>query len=627
MTFTINVSYDASVTALDTPGNSAYNPTLYIDYTSAVQTAVQFYEGEFTNPVMVSISFGWGEVAGSPLEPGALGESNTYTDDFTYRQLLAAVQNSDTTSLVQQAAVLTLPAKDPTGGATFSVATVEARALGLDASYTGPDGSVGLNSNATYSWNQTSIAGGTYDAVGTLEHEISEVLGREDDAGVNNSYTLLDMFRYTAANGLAGDALGSAAGQRDEPFAPGYSTTAPASATAGLNSYSYFSYNGSTVTLPYDSPSAVASGADVADWAATTVADAYGYADAGQADRVSTTDLQEMNVLGYDLVACFLLGTGIATPSGEVPVQHLAVGDSILTHRGDVRPVVWIGRGRARPTRGRRSAVTPVIVRKGAIGDNVPSCDLHVTKGHALYIDNVLIPVEFLINHRTILWDDDTDQVTVYHIELPVHDVILANRTPTESYRDDGNRQLFLNDSTVGPQPAKPPCAPVLTGGAVVDAIWKRLLDRAGPKRGMPLTDEPDLHLLVGGRRVEAVRRPRGCYAFRLSPGSGAIRIVSRAAAPDVIGLARDPRLLGVALRRIILWRGRRPTVIDSVDQRLSHGFYAHEGDNDFRWTNGDAVLPASLLDDGKRVTSIDLHVAATMRYPLLEYPVSEAAA
>jgi hypothetical protein len=627
VTFTINVTYDASVTGLDTPGNPAYNPTLYTDYTGAVQTAVQFYENDFTNPVTVNISFGWGEVAGSPLEPGALGESTTYTDDFNYGQLLAAVQNSDTISVVQQTAVLTLPAQDPTGGATFSIATAEARALGLDTSYNGPDGSVGLNSNSIYSWTQTSIAGGSYDTVGTLEHEISEVLGREDDAGVGNRYTLLDMFRYTAANGLAGDAPGSAAGQRDEPFVPGYSTTAAASATAGLNSYSYFSYDGSTVTLQYDIPSAVADGADIGDWAATTVGDSYGYAGQGQADQVSTTDLQEMNVLGYDLVACFLPGTGIATPSGEVLVQHLGVGDSVLTHRGDVRPIVWIGRGTARPAPGRRSAVTPVIVRKGAISDNVPSCDLHITKGHALYIDRVLIPVEFLINHRSILWDDDAGQVTVYHIELAVHDAILANGTPTESYRDDGNRRLFLNDSTGGPQPAKPPFAPVLTGGAVVDAVWKRLLDRAGPRRGMPLTDEPGLHLLVDGLRVEGLRRPRGCYAFRLPPRSGAVRIVSRAGAPDVIGLARDPRLLGVAVRRIILWRGRRPTVIEAVDQRLSDGFYAYESDNDFRWTDGDAVLPALLLDGGRGITSLDLHVAATMRYPLLGDPVSVEAA
>ena len=30
--------------------------------------------------------------------------------------------------------------------------------------------------------------------------------------------------------------------------------------------------------------------------------------------------------------------------------------------------------------------------------------------------------------------------------------------------------------------PPQEPCAPVLTGGPIVDAVWRRLLDRAGPR-------------------------------------------------------------------------------------------------------------------------------------------------
>ena len=77
-------------------------------------------------------------------------------------------------------------------------------------------------------------------------------------------------------------------------------------------------------------------------------------------------------------------------------------------------------------TRGRRSAATPVIVRKGALAHNVPHDDLRVTKAHALYIDDVLIPVEFLVNHHTILWDDRAQEVEIYHVELETHDVLLA---------------------------------------------------------------------------------------------------------------------------------------------------------------------------------------------------------
>jgi hypothetical protein len=99
-----------------------------------------------------------------------------------------------------------------------------------------------------------------------------------------------------------------------------------------------------------------------------------------------------------DVVVCFAAGTHIGTPGGEVPVEKLKIGDLVLTAHNGPRPVTWIGQGKVLATRGRRTAATPVIVHKGALADNVPNRDLHVTKVHSLYIDDVLIPVEVLVN-------------------------------------------------------------------------------------------------------------------------------------------------------------------------------------------------------------------------------------
>jgi len=77
---------------------------------------------------------------------------------------------------------------------------------------------------------------------------------------------------------------------------------------------------------------------------------------------------------------CFLRGTRIATPSGEVPIEDLSPGDRILTHTGAVRPIVWISDGRALAPRGHRGVATPVNVRRDAFGDGVPNRDLKVTK-------------------------------------------------------------------------------------------------------------------------------------------------------------------------------------------------------------------------------------------------------
>ena len=312
---------------------------------------------------------------------------------------------------------------------------------------------------------------------------------------------------------------------------------------------------------------------------------------------------------------CFCSGSLILTDRGEVPVQDLRVGDRAITLSGAARPIVWIGTGRALVTRGRRSAATPIIVDKGALADNVPHHDLTITKGHSLFLDGVLIPAEFLVNHRSIRWDDRAQEVSVYHIELDTHDVLLANGAAAESYRDDGNRWLFGNANTGWGLPPQAPCAPVLTGGAVVDAVWRRLLERTGPRGNPPLTGEADLHLLVDGRRLDAMRRVADAHVYSLPDVWAAVHIVSRAAAPQELGLARDPRSLGVALRRIVVRRGSSFRVVEASDATLADGFHAFEVDNGFRWTDGNAAVPIELFAGFVGSVEIVLIIASTARY------------
>ncbi|HLB98165.1 MAG TPA: Hint domain-containing protein, partial [Acetobacteraceae bacterium] len=284
------------------------------------------------------------------------------------------------------------------------------------------------------------------------------------------------------------------------------------------------------------------------------------------------------------------------------------------------------GTGKVLATRGRRNPATPVIVRKDALASGVPHHDLRVTKGHSLYLDDVLIPVEYLVNHRSIIWDDRAQEVNLYHIELETHDVLVANGAPAESYRDDGNRWLFRNANSGWDLPPLPPCAPLLTGGPVVDALWRRLLDRAGPRPGLPLTDDPDLHLLVDGRRIDASPRPNGLRVFHLPRRPSEIRVASHAASPAELGLSRDPRPLGVAVRQVRLWQGARLRTLDASDPSLTEGFHAFEPDNSFRWTNGDATLPTTLFQDLQGACQVELRLGSAMRYPLFTETPRKAA-
>ena len=102
----------------------------------------------------------------------------------------------------------------------------------------------------------------------------------------------------------------------------------------------------------------------------------------------------------------------------------------VATLSGAARRIVRIGTGKVLATRGRRTAATPAIVRKNAFADNAPNADLRVTKAHSFYSDSIIIPVEFLVNHCSVLWDNRAYKVTIYRIELETHDVIFANGAP-----------------------------------------------------------------------------------------------------------------------------------------------------------------------------------------------------
>lgn len=90
---------------------------------------------------------------------------------------------------------------------------------------------------------------------------------------------------------------------------------------------------------------------------------------------------------------------------------------------------------------------------------------------------------------------------------------------------------------------------------------------------------------------------------------------MSRAAVPAGLGLARDSRVLGVALRCLVVRKGIRFRVTKANDGRLVDGFHAFEADNDFRWTEGDAAMPSELFAGFTGPLELVLYIGATARY------------
>jgi hypothetical protein len=381
---------------------------------------------------------------------------------------------------------------DVAGGGTFNGA-----ASFTDAGRFVATGTLDLDS--TYA---TILAGGTLAAAslsveatlsgytGTLADDgtIADAGGLTAAGAASGSITLADGGDLSIGAGASSVAIGFGAGGGTLTFATsdsGILTTGLTATLSGLyNAGSAVDFTG-LVYSGTDSYAYAAGALTILDTAEDATLARLSLNPADGYSQFAVTPDDGTGIL-VTAIACFRQGTRLQTAAGPVAVEALKVGDRLATVSGETRPVTWIGHRRVDCRRHPSPArVWPVLVRKGAFGA-APRTDLFLSPDHAIFADGMLVPVHALLNGATIV-QQSCDVAVYWHVELPRHDVVLAEGLPCESYLDTGGRALFTPGAALAPPQGDAVAwawegsgyAPLTIAGAALARLRERLRPQA----------------------------------------------------------------------------------------------------------------------------------------------------
>jgi Hint domain len=153
-----------------------------------------------------------------------------------------------------------------------------------------------------------------------------------------------------------------------------------------------------------------------------------------QAGNTGPTDV---GIVTINSIPCFVAGTRIQTPDGEVAVENLAVGDLIETLDDGLQPLRWVGRGRVTA----KGNLAPIRIRAGTFGDHGT---LMVSPQHRILIrdplaelmfgeDEVLVAAKDLVNDLTIR-SVPGGSVDYVHLFFDRHQIVFSEGLATESF-------------------------------------------------------------------------------------------------------------------------------------------------------------------------------------------------
>ena len=124
----------------------------------------------------------------------------------------------------------------------------------------------------------------------------------------------------------------------------------------------------------------------------------------------------------------YFAGARSSGRDGYRPIETLAAGDEVAVRFGGFAPIKAVVSHTLDSASGRwvGKSNLPVLVRRGALGENSPAADLCLTALHSVYVDGFLMPAGDLVNGTSIIFEaaDGRDGLDFFNIELDGHDIL-----------------------------------------------------------------------------------------------------------------------------------------------------------------------------------------------------------
>ncbi len=148
-----------------------------------------------------------------------------------------------------------------------------------------------------------------------------------------------------------------------------------------------------------------------------------------------------------NLIPCFTPGTLIETDRGAVPVESLRPDLRILTRDSGYQVLRWIGRRDLGPADlAARPALRPVLIGRGALGPDMPLCDMRVSPQHRMLLtgpraeliageSEVLAAALHLTGLPGIRRDTEARAVSYIHLLFDRHEIVRSDGVWSESFQ------------------------------------------------------------------------------------------------------------------------------------------------------------------------------------------------